>query len=127
MSGKSAYPPQQAEPIMINIAKDFSAFPAGRYRTDGPNSGERFLEEFLLPELGKAVKAKQKLLIDLEGLKVCGSSFLESAFGGIVRVNKFPKEIILRTIEVVNTSPELDRYARSIIKHLAKAQPGELS
>lgn len=66
----------------LSVAKDFSEFPAGRHPDDGPYSGERFREEFLAPNL----KPNQPILeIDLDGTMGYGSSFLEEAFGGLVR------------------------------------------
>ena len=66
---------------VINIAKDFSRYPAGRYLTDGDFSGQRFREEFLIP----VVKSKERAVIELDGVRGYGSSFLEEAFGGLVR------------------------------------------
>ncbi|WP_237173013.1 STAS-like domain-containing protein [Paracandidimonas lactea] len=66
---------------VINIARDFSPFAAGRYRTDGPWSGEKFLQEVLLPALGSF----DKVSVNLDGTLGLGSSFLEEAFGGLVR------------------------------------------
>ena len=37
--------------MTIRIASDFSRFPAGRYTTDGPYSGQGFLESNLIPAL----------------------------------------------------------------------------
>lgn len=65
----------------INVANDFSRYPAGRYKTDGPFSGERFRDEFLRPVLD----ANDKATIELDGVRGYGSSFLEEAFGGLVR------------------------------------------
>lgn len=127
MSGKSSFRQPPGEAVMLNIAREFSAFPAGRYENDGPHSGARFLREVLMPKLSEAILESRKLVVDLDGLKVCGSSFLESAFGGVVRSGKFPKHQIIETIEVAFSFPELDRYARSIKKHLDQAKPGEPS
>lgn len=66
---------------MISIVKDFSKFPAGRYNSDGPNSGEKFRDEVLIPELEK----NEKVTVQLDGALGFGSSFLEEAFGGLVR------------------------------------------
>lgn len=67
---------------MISIAKDFSSSPAARYRHEGPNSGQRFREEFLEPALREGGMVE----VDLDGVVGYGSSFLEEAFGGLVRV-----------------------------------------
>ena len=48
--------------MTIRIASDFSRFPAGRYTTDGPYSGQGFLENNLIPALQKGAKVK----IDLD-------------------------------------------------------------
>lgn len=65
---------------MISIV-NFSENPSGRYRSDGPNSGERYREEVLLPALKKGAA----VTVDLNGALGFGSSFLEEAFGGLVR------------------------------------------
>lgn len=66
---------------VVDVGKDFSRYPAGRFAEDGPYSGERFREEYLIPglKLGKNIEV---LLDDTAGY---GSSFLEEAFGGLLR------------------------------------------
>jgi len=66
---------------MISIASEYSDTPAGRYRTDGPFSGERFRDEMLLP----ALRENDSVEVNLDGVVGFGSSFLEEAFGGLVR------------------------------------------
>jgi len=66
---------------MISVLNNFSSNPSGRYYTDGPNSGERFRNELLLP----ALKGNTEVTVDLDGALGYGSSFLEEAFGGLVR------------------------------------------
>ncbi|MHB8580512.1 MAG: STAS-like domain-containing protein [Ignavibacteriaceae bacterium] len=68
-------------PRTIKVASDFSRYPAGRYADDGPFSGQRFREEFLRPVLD----ANDTAIIELDGVRGYGSSFLEEAFGGLVR------------------------------------------
>jgi hypothetical protein len=63
----------------LSIARDFSRFPAGRYLTDGKNSGERF-RAMLVAKLKAG-----SVCVDLDGTMGYGSSFLEEAFGGLVR------------------------------------------
>ncbi|WP_205690326.1 STAS-like domain-containing protein [Comamonas serinivorans] len=65
----------------ISIARDFSTVPAGRYATDGDVSGEVFRECLLRPVLLKGLQ----VTIDLDDTEGYGSSFLEEAFGGLVR------------------------------------------
>ena len=70
---------------VIDIAKDFSPYPAGRDRTDGPFSGELFRQEHLVP----ALTSSKQILILLDGTEGYGSSFLEEAFGGLIREEGF--------------------------------------
>lgn len=67
--------------IEFSVAKDFSKTPKGRYRIDGNHSGEEFRQEFLIPIL----KKNKEIRIDLDGTKGYSSSFLEEAFGGLIR------------------------------------------
>ena len=87
---------------MISIARDFSRSPAGRYISDGPNSGERFRSEFLLP----AIKAGQHVNVELDGTRGLGSSFLEEAFGGLQRLG-YPREQLLSRLSFVSSDPSL--------------------
>ena len=66
---------------IVNIGLDFSRYPAGRRIAHGPFSGERFRNEFLLPHL----LAGTKVEVRLDDTAGYGSSFLEEAFGGLVR------------------------------------------
>jgi hypothetical protein len=70
-------------PKVINIEKDFSRYPAGRFKADGPHSGERFREELLIPALKSC---EGKIIVEFDGARGLGSSFLEEAFGGLIRV-----------------------------------------
>lgn len=88
---------------MINIAKEFSRYPAGRFKTDGPYSGELFRESVLIPN----VAAGTGVCVDLDGVAGYGSSFLEEAFGGVVRALKIPKEKIHELIQITSTDESL--------------------
>lgn len=74
-----------ASSIKINIGKQFSRFPAGRYIADGPGSGEQFREQILIP----ALRSSGVVEIELDDALGYGSSFLEEAFGGVVRSGSF--------------------------------------
>ena len=86
--------------IEIHIAKDFSRAPAGRYHADGPRSGEAFREDHLAP----ALKGDNEVVVYLDDVEGYGSSFLEEAFGGLVRVDGFTSEVLHRllTLETID-------------------------
>ena len=65
----------------INIAKDFSAYPAGRYRTEGKASGEAFLNDHLMAKLTAAIYENVLLEVDLTGMNGYPSSFISGSFG----------------------------------------------
>jgi STAS-like domain of unknown function (DUF4325) len=67
--------------ITVNVAKDFTRFPSGRFRKNGDTSGQAFREIYLEPHL----KVGEKVSVELDGTIGYGSSFLEEAFGGLVR------------------------------------------
>jgi hypothetical protein len=60
---------------------DFTMFPGPRYRKLGKNSGEEFRDEVLIP----ALMEHNVVGMDLDGVIGYGSSFLEEAFGGLIR------------------------------------------
>ncbi|HBS6036907.1 TPA: STAS-like domain-containing protein [Klebsiella aerogenes] len=72
--------------------KDFSKYPGPRYESLGENSGEKFRDTFLIP----AILENDEIAIDFDGVFGYGSSFLEEAFGGLVR-----KGISLNKIEMI--------------------------
>ncbi|OZY39372.1 hypothetical protein CJF43_23410 [Pseudomonas fragi] len=73
----------------------FSEFPGPRYIDLGPFSGELFRKEILLPE----IKANNgEITVVLDGAFGYGSSFLDEAFGGLIR-DGVSKEIVLNICE----------------------------
>lgn len=95
---------------LIQIAKEFSRHPGGRYRKDGPFSGEEFRDEFLMPALANAFAENCKLIVNLDGVAGYASSFLEEAFGGLVRAGKFDPQIVTKFVVVQNEDPLYDSY-----------------
>ncbi len=71
--------------IIIKIVKIFSEIPGGRYKKDGPGSGEEFREKHLKPKFENLRKG-EKLLIDFDGTYGYPPSFLDEAFGGLARI-----------------------------------------
>ncbi len=72
-------------PRTIYVAKEFSRTPGSRYITEGQFSGEEFRVRLLTPAVREAVSARTPLHIVLDGTAGFGTSFLEEAFGGLVR------------------------------------------
>lgn len=64
---------------------DFSEFPGPRKESIGPNSGEKFRDSVLLPVI--ANHPDEQIVVNLDGTAGYGSSFLEEAFGGLLRHN----------------------------------------
>jgi len=89
--------PAMSSTIKISISKDFSEFPAGREADDGPNSGERFRDEILAPLL---LKPDTTIEVDFDGTMGFGSSFLEEAFGGLVRKYNFVYDDLRKRIVI---------------------------
>ena len=82
--------------IKINVSKDFTNIPGGRFISEGKFSGEEFRNEILYPAYKEAVSRGCKIEVNLDGCYGFATSFLEEAFGGIVRIekNKKFKEIL---------------------------------
>ncbi|RRW40999.1 MULTISPECIES: STAS-like domain-containing protein [Pseudomonas] len=70
---------------------DFSEFPGPRKESIGPNSGEKFRDEKLIPAIHKYGK---NLKVNLDDTAGYGSSFLEEAFGGLIRCG-IDKDVVL--------------------------------
>ena len=74
--------------IEFNIAKEYSDIPGPRHSSEGEFSGEHFRETILFPLVKRAQNEKTKIKIILDGGYGYPTSFLEEAFGGIVRQTK---------------------------------------
>lgn len=103
----------------ISIAIDFSRFPAGRYESDGLASGETFREDYLAKALSKP--DIEVLTVTFDGVAGFGSSFLEEAFGGLVRNNKFEKDFLDVHLRLETSEPELEDYVRLARRYIDEA------
>lgn len=70
---------------LLSVALDYSDTPGGRYEEEGPNSGERFRDTLLLPGFLAARASDTVLTVSLDAVEGYATSFLEEAFGGLVR------------------------------------------
>jgi STAS-like domain of unknown function (DUF4325) len=102
----------------INVSTDFTRFPSGRFKKNGSTSGEAFREQFL----EKPISEGQKVVIVLDGTVGYGSSFLEEAFGGLVRKLKVSADRVLSLLDfqASDTSlvDEIKQYVRDADSNL---------
>jgi hypothetical protein len=99
--------------IEIRLADDFSRYLGGRYRADGPWSGQQFRDDMLVRRFDEARTQGAKLVIVLDGLPAVPSSFIEEAFGGLLRVREdLSLSDVESTLEITAAEPELLPFAR---------------
>ena len=102
--------------MKINIAKDFSKNPAGRYISDGKYSGESFLKNLLIP----AITTHDLVELDFTGVRGYGSSFLEEAFGGLIRETNMDLKEFMDKITIVTQDPFLVPEINSYVSDAKK-------
>lgn len=83
--------------------RDYAVAPGGRYRKDGPFSGEEFRDDILVPQLLAAADRNEDVVVELDGVAGYGSSFLEEVFGGLVRRGVMAQQDIGRVLSVLAT------------------------
>lgn len=102
----------------IRIATDYSDTPLGRYKTDGEFSGERFRDEVL----GPALLQNDKVIVDIDDVEGFGSSFLEEAFGGLVRKGIITAEELKKKLEITYRNKDFRIYHDLIWKYVSEAK-----
>lgn len=95
----------------ISVGKDFSKVPAGRFYSDGPASGQAFREKFLVP----ALQSNSTVVVSLDDTEGYGSSFLEEAFGGLIRVHGFGladlhQQLVIKSLDDPTLVEEVASY-----------------
>jgi hypothetical protein len=100
----------------IHVASQFSPLPGPRHIDEGPNSGQEFREKLLEPAFRQAIASGEELVIDLDGVEFgYPPSFLEEAFGGLVRLPGVGVDLVRKTLRFKAESEplllkEIDRY-----------------
>lgn len=102
--------------LTVNIAKDFTRFPSGRFKKNGDTSGEAFRERFLESQIQQG----EIISIELDGTIGYGSSFLEEAFGGLVRKLKLTPDQIQKQIKLISEDPSLIEEIKTYIEDAGK-------
>jgi hypothetical protein len=102
--------------MYVSIARDFSPHPGPRYRRQGPASGEEF--RALLVEW---LKQAERLIVDLDGTSGFGSSFLDEAFGGLIRNEGLRREDLAERLVIKSDMDE--SYLEEVREALELARP----
>lgn len=82
----------------INVCREFSSLAFGRDAKDGPNSGERFRNEFLIPIWNDY----DQIEVDFSGFMASpGSSFLSASFAELVSRCGIPYDEVKDKIKIL--------------------------
>jgi STAS-like domain of unknown function (DUF4325) len=95
----------------INLAEQFSRFPGGRFRSGGPYSGQEFREDYLQP----ALERQNSVCVSIDNVAGLPASFLEEAFGGLVREGHSVEDLV-RKLTIISNDERFYRY-HSLIKN----------
>lgn len=97
----------------LSIAQDFSPFPGGRTRSDGPFNGVLFRDDILRPLL----EANDEVTLILDGVAGLPSSFWEEVIGGLIRLGALRAEDIGNRLRIRTSQPELQVYIPMAFKY----------
>ena len=100
----------------ISIAQDFSKFPAGRFREDGKASGAAFRDLLEVP-----LRKAEKVEVVFDGVAGFGSSFLEEAFGGLVRECHLDKAFLDEHLHLRSDDPDLADFVLLAKRYIEEA------
>lgn len=112
--------------ITLRVADKFGRYPGGRYEDDGPFSGEEFRKSILVPALIEAQGTGGKLVVDIDGVIGFAASFLEEAFGGLVRYRDFEAHALHGLMEIKSSQSRFDIYRDAIWQYIDEARPGDV-
>lgn len=105
----------------IDLGSEFARLPFGRHPSDGPNNGERFREEFIVPALEKF----DKIVVVFDNAHGVGPSFLDEAFGVLVDRLKLTIERFEQRFEFkASRDPAIVEIIRRVVgDHVAPGAP----
>lgn len=110
----------------IRVA-EYTRSPGGRFRSDGPYSGEWFREEILRPALATAIRQNEQLEVELDGTSGYGSSFLEESFGGLIRKRGVEPDIARRSLVITAKSRVFAPYKALAERYMRDARPEQVA
>jgi hypothetical protein len=106
----------------LNIGKDFSEDPSGRFYTDGPGSGEEFREEYLKKAIHELAAGEKLVIILDDGVDGYGSSFLSEGFAGLVRYGYITSADLLAKLEFSYTDSDYEFFKSRIIEYIKETE-----
>ena len=101
----------------ITIGMVFSRSPGGRYRAHGLKSGEEFRDDYLVPALNET----DHVTVNLDGTDGYAGSFLEEAFGGLIRSRGFTLEQLRHKLTISAEGPQYEIYRKLAESYLNEA------
>jgi STAS-like domain of unknown function (DUF4325) len=108
--------------ILIQLA-EFSVYPSGRDDGDGDFNGAKFRETVLRPAIEQAKLSGQNVQVSLANVLSFGSSFLEEAFGGLVRKGIADKAFLRQHLIIDSGKPTYERFKDIIFQYIENAKP----
>jgi hypothetical protein len=112
-----------AQAETIRIADRFSRYPGGRYKGKSEFSGQEFRENILVPALSRVGKDYDKLIVELSGTAGYAMSFLEEAFGGLVRVHGYRPSELQAQLELRASDPRDTYFLQKALTFIKEARP----
>lgn len=102
----------------IVVARDYARTPGPRFESQGPYSGERFRDTLLVNALNSA----ERVYVDLDGTSGYGSSFLDEAFGGLVRLKIIAADELLKRLDIksIDDPAHIEDIRDSILRQAGK-------
>ena len=104
----------------IVIARDFSKFPAGRFPADGEASGTAFRD--LLVD---ALNGSEGVVVVFDGVACFAASFLEEAFGGLVRECHMDKAFLDEHLRLETEDPVLEDFVKLAERYIKEADQAQ--
>lgn len=112
--------------MKIEVSHEFTRYPGPRYRVHGDYSGQQFREDVLSEKLRAAIDANDTLIVVLDDVAGYGSSFLEEAFGGLIRQG-FSKGTLDRHLKVVARTDRFKHHAYRAQQYIDEASSREVA
>ncbi|KGA40411.1 hypothetical protein KU75_16890 [Pectobacterium odoriferum] len=97
--------------MKIIYIEEFSKFPGPRYAVLGEYSGETFRDKVLIPALNQ----HDQISVNFDGVFGFGSSFLEEAFGGLLRNGVERKKVEQLKNNLISSDPSIVDEVKSYI------------